>query len=228
MEEPFDELSKILAEGVSRREVFERAGGLLLGAVLASLGLRRLAWADGTDCNQVCNKEAIRQACLDNTCIGLTGARLTACLALCIPLRRRNCFNDCETCAADCTGSNSVEDPDCFSDCFGGCRDACRAAFYPSGKRRNECIDVCARCIKSEGLFCADGRRGPAHCCNAPAQVCLGGKCTSGRCGKGTRPCVNVKQGKIKEWRFHPKVCKRDQAASLGCSSSGLTRRPFS
>src|SRR3954452_16112078 len=39
-------------------------------------------------------------------------------------------------------------------------------------------------------------------------------------------PTASVAQGNNLPVRFHLKVCKWDQAASLGCCSGGLRRRP--
>src|SRR5437868_9401532 len=98
MENSFDELSKALAGGISRREAFRRAGGLLAGAMLASLGLERFARAAPIDCDQACSKSQMRAVCLRTDCANFTGAALQACLVDCIRIRKRNCRVDCNTC----------------------------------------------------------------------------------------------------------------------------------
>jgi hypothetical protein len=56
MDNRFDELTKSLAEGVSRREALRRLGGGLAGALLASLGLAGVAQgASARDCSITCS-----------------------------------------------------------------------------------------------------------------------------------------------------------------------------
>src|SRR2546421_12279191 len=58
MESRFDEMTKVLAEGIPRREALWRLGGLFGGAVLATLGWGRNAKADSdaSDCAHLCNE----------------------------------------------------------------------------------------------------------------------------------------------------------------------------
>lgn len=206
MEEPFDELSKALAEGVSRREAFRRAGGLLLGAVVASLGLDRMAWADESDCRQLCRDFPARELCLNGDCISLTGRRLKACLARCIPLARRNCRADCNTCKHWCT-NESGEDSVCFSSCRRECRELCREQLYPAGHERDICVAVCAKCLKSNTQFCGDGsKEKAAHCCQNPEKYCIQDECQDNPCAPSSKPCF-LPDGRVGDCCQADEIC---------------------
>src|SRR5438105_4686845 len=70
MDKQFDELSKSLAEGVSRREALRKFGIGLVGALLASAGLHGSAWAGGTPCTTSadCNNG---KGCCGGSCVDL-------------------------------------------------------------------------------------------------------------------------------------------------------------
>jgi hypothetical protein len=179
MENRFDELSKALTGGISRREAFRRAGGLLVGAVLASLGLERFASAAGVNCSQVCTRTSAEDICMKTDCADKTPSDLPACLATCIPIVRRNCRVDCNTCQRRCTNTDGTLDVVCYDDCFANCRNDCEALHYPPAQL-DSCVVVCAKCIKSHRPLCGDGRHHPpfaAHCCRVPAEVCIKGRC---------------------------------------------------
>src|SRR6266849_8977629 len=57
MESKFDQLTKVLAEGIPRREALWRLTGLFGGAILAALGWGNKAKADNTasECAHFCN-----------------------------------------------------------------------------------------------------------------------------------------------------------------------------
>jgi hypothetical protein len=81
MEHQFDELAKALAEGMSRREVLSRVGGVLAGGVLALLGMgaasAERSCPEGTHLSRCQNGE---QLCCPprSTCVELFGS--TRCL----------------------------------------------------------------------------------------------------------------------------------------------------
>src|SRR6266851_1429164 len=58
MESRFDEVTKVLAEGIPRREALWRLGGLFAGAVLAALGWGNKTRADNaaSECAHFCNE----------------------------------------------------------------------------------------------------------------------------------------------------------------------------
>jgi hypothetical protein len=72
MENHFDELAKLLAGDMPRREALKRLGGLFVGAIAASLGLQGRAWGRSpvADCIQTC-------------CRGTTGRARAACNQAC-------------------------------------------------------------------------------------------------------------------------------------------------
>src|SRR5438876_1187386 len=74
MDKQFDELSKSLAEGVSRREALKKFGIGLAGVVLAAMGLRSRAWAGGGSCttNADCNKGKL---CCGGECLNAFGPK---------------------------------------------------------------------------------------------------------------------------------------------------------
>ena len=61
MKNKFDELTKGLAQSVTRRQALRRFGIGLAGIALAMLGLPNKANADPTKCFTVCKQECLRQ-----------------------------------------------------------------------------------------------------------------------------------------------------------------------
>jgi uncharacterized protein YkwD len=91
MENRFDELAKALAEGVTRRDALQRVAGVLAGALLASMGLRKAALgapAINSTCETFCTNCGI-------TPVG--GVAYGACVSSC-----EQCLNSsgCVTCPA--------------------------------------------------------------------------------------------------------------------------------
>jgi len=68
MANQFDELSKALASGVSRREALRRFGVGLAGALLASAGVRKASAAPSA-CAVICGKNAGISGPLHATCL---------------------------------------------------------------------------------------------------------------------------------------------------------------
>ena len=68
MDKQFDELSKSLAEGVSRREVLRKIGVGLAGVLLAAVGLRSRAWA-GPSCSTNADCGLSAPVCCGGICI---------------------------------------------------------------------------------------------------------------------------------------------------------------
>jgi len=69
MDKQFDELSKSLAEGVSRREALRKFGIGLAGVLLAAVGFSRSAWAGGGSCSTSTDC-ASSKVCCGGTCVG--------------------------------------------------------------------------------------------------------------------------------------------------------------
>jgi len=145
MEYGFDEFSKALAGATSRREALQRAGGLLAGALLASLGLDREAWAKG-ECRRLCTSL-------------MPEARWMA--------ARLECIRDCDACRAVCPSLS----PDCLMKCADECRVQCLRLGYPQNSRQlHWCVTVCGQCWSRGGGLCYnDTPRGrEAVCCCEP------------------------------------------------------------
>src|SRR6476620_4246876 len=85
----FDEMSKVLASGISRREAFRRIGGGMIGATLATLGIGTAA-AGPSSCSIFCGKDAF-----------VSGPFHAACLQAC-----KKCGGD--TSRVGCTQSGCV------------------------------------------------------------------------------------------------------------------------
>ena len=123
MASQFDELSKALASGVSRRELLRRVGVGLTGAALASLGVK-VASAAPSECAVICGKNAfisgpLHAACLqacrecqaDVTRICQMGGSVVCCASGSI------CGYNCETGRQECCQPSIA----CPGTCFGTC-----------------------------------------------------------------------------------------------------------
>jgi hypothetical protein len=119
----FDDLSKALASGVSRRDALRMLGGSLLGAGLLAIG-RGTAKAAPSPCAILCGKTAFTsgpahaqclQACREcgedvtRVCISPTGA---VCCG-----QGQGCFFNCNTGAPACC----AESTNCPGSCAGTC-----------------------------------------------------------------------------------------------------------
>src|SRR5215212_4962474 len=119
--ERLDELSKLLAESVSRRESLRRIGTFVAGAVLTPWGLGT-AWAAGPDrCKAFCrgcSNKAQRDQCLAacRVCNGNTSRLCGSCGA----------YACCPTSAACCNGTCTSVNSDA-NNC-GACGHACPAS----------------------------------------------------------------------------------------------------
>src|SRR2546427_532531 len=121
----FDEISKVIASGISRREALRRIGGGLVGATLAALGVGQAAAAPSS-CSVFCGKNAftsgpLHAACLQacHKCGGdTTRVCCTASGCVCCPSGQIcgfNCNTNQSTC---CTGST-------IPGCQGTCENTC-------------------------------------------------------------------------------------------------------
>ncbi len=175
MQSRFDALAKLLAGGMSRREVLRRLGGTAAGAVLASLGLgcqdevlapSRPLFATGR-CRTGGRKCRESSECCSNFCDPTTG--VCAC-----PPPRVECpaSGQCIFC-----GSDQVLNPTtCQCECVPG-----TTTCTVGGNTR--CCPQGTQCCVSFGTpFCADTTSDPRNCghcggtCNAD-EVCFNGRC---------------------------------------------------
>jgi len=167
--ERLDELSKLLAMSVSRRESMRSIGVALAGAALSTLGLDT-AWAATDPCTAFCRRcaKAKRNQCLVacRACKGNTNRLCGSC----------GNYVCCSTSATCCSGTCR----DLISD-----RNNCGACGYvcPEG---NMCVDgFCAECNSGFipcGGICVDPTSDPYNC-GACGNVCPAGKtCSNGSC----------------------------------------------
>jgi hypothetical protein len=172
--ERFDELSKLLAESVSRRESLRSIGVALAGAMLGSWGAGTV-WAARPDrCGAFCRwcpTKAQRNQCLAacRACNGNTSRLCGSCGAYVC------CASGTVCCNGTCTNVNS--DP---ANC-GACGSACTAG--------TSCVN--GTCSTSDGCFggqvrcdgvCREIGGDPSNCggCGVqcgPGQNCAGGLC---------------------------------------------------
>jgi hypothetical protein len=167
-----DELSKLLAASVSRRESLRSIGVVLAGTALSTLGLGT-AWAARPDrCTAFCRgcpTRKRRNQCLAacRACNGNTGRLCGSCgTYVCCPTGTACCNgtctivnsdpNNCGDCGYVCPASTPI----CYQGVCGGCP---AGATYCNGFCTNTGFDPsnCGGC----GVVCADG------------QTCSGGVC---------------------------------------------------
>jgi hypothetical protein len=204
MEEPFDQLSKALAEGVSRREAFRRAGGLLLGAVLASLGLDRLAWGQTDPCLAVCAYYLVRERSSYKGCLkdcrkcekrGRDGCRSPqgrCCPKGAVCCGAQACCGENDVC---CAGSVEIDgvDVEAGTCCHqnGPKKDCCHLEPLP-GKTSNFCVD-----LKTDESHCGDCNTNCADTSSRRPPLCCDGDCCreGEECCRGDRGigvCTNI------------------------------------
>jgi hypothetical protein len=174
--ERLDELSKLLAVSVSRRESLRSIGVVLAGAALSPLGLGT-AWAARPDrCTAFCrwcSTKKKRNQCLAacRACNGNTSRLCGSCGA----------YACCATGTACCNGYCADLDND-FDHC-GGCGAWCDdpAPYEEGACVGGECVYACvAGAIVCNGT-CTDLNSDPYNC-GACGYVCSTGRCEHGAC----------------------------------------------
>lgn len=213
MESQFDQMTKLLAEGIPRRQALWRLGGLFGGAILASLGWGNNAKAD-ENCDHTCKNFRIpeqRNACKE-ACEGCPSTSVVCFAALAGPLDFTCCATPCcggefgECCPSGwecCDGRRCC--PPGFPCCSGVCCNrgqvCCKGmcttvssdvnncggcgVHCPANKvcSKGMCVDTCAPGETNCHRDCVDLANDPNHCGDCD-DVCTGGKvCTGGRCG---------------------------------------------
>jgi hypothetical protein len=174
--ERLDELSKLLAASVSRRESLRSIGVVLAGAVLSPLGVNT-AWAARPDrCGAFCrwcHSKAQRNQCLAacRACNGNTSRLCGSCgNVVCCP-------TGTACCNGTCTDLNT--DP---ANC-GACGYVCDAATPVC--RSGSCVP-CSGGETNCGGYCANLAYDPSNC-GACGFVCPGGSgCIDGVCDFGS------------------------------------------
>jgi hypothetical protein len=189
MEEPFDQLSKALAEGMQRREALRRAGGLLLGAMAASLGLERFAWGQSDYCTSLCQ--------------GLSGRKRTQCrrdCANCEGRDRQECFAGhhhaliCCAAGATCCGGTSGQCCAPSELCCPGTGSLDYVGHCCKGKKPDCCHSPFG------APFCTNTKTDPRCCGGTLHQDCTtlpdaNGTCCNGECCKNGEECCTSKTG---------------------------------
>lgn len=210
MDKQFDELSKSLAEGVSRRDALRKFALGLMGVLLATLGLGSTAWAGGQRCGSDAQCGGSPNACCNHVCVNLQTdpnncgacgnvcASGVCCLGQCCPAATPHCVNGvCSACPAGqtlCNGTcvNLKTNP---YNC-GACGNVCP----PSAKYCVGGVCVCpAGDVLCNGV-CVNLGNDPNNCgacgnvCAADKPYCQNYTCVgcSGRgsvCGGSHPPC---------------------------------------
>jgi hypothetical protein len=196
MNSNFDDLSKAMAEGVSRREAIWRFGVFLAGTVLACIGLGSAAQSDPNACKTYCSrfpKGPERSHCMQvcNACpsttllYGTTGFNLVCCtgpgLAFCngVCVNRATDPHNCGACGYDC-GSL----PNVISTCINGtCSYACADGFA-------NCDGVASNGCEVNLAFDPNNCGACGYVCPESAPDCVNGICSpSSPCGPGQALC---------------------------------------
>ena len=175
--ERLDELSKLLAANVSRRESLRSIGAIVAGAALSTLGLNT-AWAARPDrCTAFCRScptRKKRNQCMEacRACNGNTSRLCGSCgNVVCCPTGTACCNGTC---------TNVISDP---NNC-GACGNVCPASTPICNQA------TCSACQPWEtfcgGYGCADLFTDPFNCgaCGnqcSQTDVCAGGTC-QGQC----------------------------------------------
>ena len=175
-----DDISRITASSISRREAFKLVGGAVGGALLASLGLGRASRGLGVPAGGAQAPEFIKCPSGEFRC-GATCCKngLTCCNGKCCASGQTCCGTTCcdrrQCCREICctSGERCIDGRCCPSAqaCFGRC--------CPSGQT---CCNAFLCC--PSGQCCNHGQR----CC-PPSEACCNNRCVK-RAPSGSSPCV--------------------------------------
>jgi hypothetical protein len=234
MESRFDEITKVLAQGIPRREALWRLGGLFGGAVLGSLGWGNKAKAESTasECAHFCNENfegGHERAECKRICKGCGGPKHT-CLGpqgtapIC-------CKPDLKCCCGTC---GDVEGFCCDDKCCPAGSLCCATAAgglvcVPSDERN--CGECGNRCINGPvvGKCCHNQCCYPPHqCCptavaGAVVPVCTDLSSDPANCGDCGHRCLTSTGQKgdccNSECCFPPRKCCRIPGAVPVCTN---------
>ncbi len=167
-----DDIARITASSISRREAFRLVGGAVGGALLASLGLGRASRGWGAPAGGAQGNPEV--ACPQKTCND-HGTYCCASYQTC-------CHGHCCTTEQTCT--NNVCCPSGQTGCGGRC---CASSRCCNG---TTCCPSNQRC--SNNVCCPTGLTGcgTTRCC-LPGQVCCGSKCCS-HGPSASNPCFSA------------------------------------
>jgi len=173
-----DEISRIIASPIPRRQAFRLLGGVLGGGILASLGLGRasrglaapVTCPSGTRlCGTGCCANNL--LCCGGTCYGAsTSVNYNCCgTVLCRKSSQQCCTNHCCTTTQTCCGQS------CCASGRACCNGTCCASGYV----------CCSKKCYAHGYVCC----GTTAC--PPGQWCCGGKCYAQKPSTST-PCTRT------------------------------------
>ena len=160
-----DDISRVIASPVSRRQAFKMVSGAVGGALLASLGLGRAARILGAP-PVTAPKCPNHQVLCNGKCYpsGYTCCGTSACDGDQICCSNNHCCDDAKTCCGSgCCNRGST--------CCGG-KTCCGSGSTCCGN------NTCCAC----GVACCNGK-----CCSTPRAICCGGAC----CPEGYLCCAN-------------------------------------
>jgi hypothetical protein len=215
MHDHWDELSKLLAESLPRRESLRRLGALFAGAVLSPLAIGT-TWAKGPDpCKAFCNRCPKNQqsqclaachACNGDTsrvcgkCGNYTCCATPCCGGTCSDLASDPncgaCGNNCSAQGLTCCGGQCADLRDDFYNC-GSCGNTCddaqafEAGVCVNGECLYGCVDGTLRCNGACTPVLSDPNNCGAcgHVCDGATPYCNQGTCVAYNCGPGLAYC---------------------------------------
>jgi hypothetical protein len=191
MAHPFDELAKVLAQGVSRREALRRIGGGLATALLAAMGLKRAYAACGQAAFDACMQNR-RDFCFQEE---------IQCIQECKVPNRANCVNRCQReedrclqiSERYCRNQTKCPKGEVCDTATGTCVSECK----PPCTGGKTCVDRSCQCPTGKadcGGTCVDTATDPQNCrfCGRACpsgQKCQGGDCVTPGGGGGDEYC---------------------------------------
>jgi hypothetical protein len=194
MESRFDQITKLLAESIPRREALRRLGGLFGGAILASLGWGNRAKA-GEQCEDFCKQFHLHgeehNDCLKECRRCLNAGNFPCGLGECCESAKDCCVNVC------CFGSQTC--------CGGLCCPGFPLATCCGGKKCCSPEQCCSGECCAAGEACINGACTAVAGCIPPCEgalpTCCNGICTNTsfdnlNCGSCGHEC-NVSMGQF-------------------------------
>lgn len=202
----FDDISRVLASSIPRRQALRLVAGGIGGVIIGAIWPSRFAYAGESQCMHPCKPGPHHGGC---------GAGLD-----CIPIKKKglqccnidfpNCRTDCcceeQICCGEITCCPKATTMCCGKGSGGGTACCSKATGMCCA---NTCCDVCdlcdggeclpqAKCARDENELktqCCKNNHGSAACCDPACSPCMGGKCVD-KCNKVTEECCTKGKGK--------------------------------
>jgi hypothetical protein len=187
MSAEFDDLTKRIAQGATRRRALGWIGGFLAGAVVNAFGRPKEAIARPVNCAAFCRLEYVACPSQRQNCIDI-------CNRQCVPLGIQPCVvgtSSCRVTRCMCEGVCCKLGDTCCNrpQPFVGRKccpqgQCCSSLAYPDG----ECCESGVKCTAADGC-CRAGRAACGRECCARGKICSNGQCVCPRnqttCGDG-------------------------------------------